>query len=206
MLLGFAPFVCVALACSVNANVGALEALADASGAGFDAGPGADAQGGTTDASPEADATSTPPIDAGCNVTFPQEASFVDVAVTMGVPPSYEGGAITLGTYRLVAMRVFVAGTTGTMQVRETIVVRGGAKAGAIDRLTEARSATGSFTGYPLHGETSTWEAPSGPFFLQTPECPTKAFQRTGRYQATGGTLALFDDADGIERTYERIR
>jgi hypothetical protein len=195
------PF--ASLACTVRANVGALDAVA--ADGGTEASIPHDAR---VDPTPDASTNdaSTPPLDAGCGVTFPQEASFVDVAASAGVPPSYAGGTIVLGTYELVEMRFFAAGVTGTMQVRETIVVRGSPQQGAIDRLTEARNPTGTFAAYPLHGETSTWEAPNASFFFETPECPAKDFNRTGRYEATSQTLTIFDDQDVVERKYRRIR
>jgi len=189
------------LACVTRANVGDLEATPDASS--NDAAPAID--GARSDASSASD-VSTPTIDAGCNVGFPQEGSVVDIAVINGAPPFLNGGGIVLGTYELTAIRVFAGGTTGTARVRETIVVRGGATAGAIDRLTETTSATGSFKNVPLHGETVTWEAPSGPVFFQTNECPKKEPERTGTFEANGTTLRIFDDQSVIEREYRRIR
>lgn len=200
LLLACSPL--AVIACTVSANVGGLDV--DSRDAAEASSPNDASSDAPADAPAEEDVADATAFDAGCGIAFPQEASFVDVAVTTAVPPSYGGGTIAPGTYALVAMRAFMAGTTGTMQVRETMVLRGSAEAGARERLTEARNATGSFKAYPLHGETSTWQAPSGPSFFETPECPTKSFQTTGRYEASGDTLAIFDDVNVIERTYRR--
>lgn len=198
----------VLFACTVRANVGALDpdaAQTPADASTSDVAPG-DAQPDDASTTTDARDSGETGVDAGCGVTFPQEASFVDAAVTVGVPPSYAGGTIALGTYALVGMRFFSSANSGTMQVRETIVVRGAPAAGAIDRLNEARNATGTFEAYPLHGETVTWEAPNASFFLEAPECPQKDFQRTGQYEATPQTLTIFSDRDVVERKYQRIR
>jgi hypothetical protein len=103
-------------------------------------------------------------------------------------------------------MRVYYGGQSGTMEVRETIRIHGSSSAGTIDRLTEARNASGTFQTYPLHGETTTYQTGAGPAFFVTPECPTPSFQSTSEYGVGTDTLTLFDDADGIERVYQRVQ
>lgn len=197
------------MACTVSANVGDLGGggVLDASG---DAPTSSD--GGMTDA-PE----DPPPldggadgdpiaIDAGCGVSFAQRGAFVDVGIVQGPTPSLSGGAIASGLYELTAMRVYFDGSqSGTMQVRETMRVRGSPSAGAFDRLTEARNATGSFQAYPLHGATITFLAGAGPTIFVTPECPKKDFETGARFDAKGDTLTLFDDATWTERVYRKI-
>ena len=206
-LLPFVPFVVVA--CTVSANVGDLGGggVLDAAG---DAPP--DSDGGldaladspvTSDGGADADPA---PIDAGCGVTFGQRGGFVDVGIVMGPTPNLSGGTIVAGLYELTAMRVYFTGAeSGTMQVRETMRVRGSSTAGAFDRLTEAQSATGSFQAYPLHGETHTFQTGAGPGIFVKPECPTEDFETSGRFDAKGDTLTLFDDLEFIERVYRRV-
>ncbi len=196
------------IACTVSANVGDLSATSAESGSdapandgGADAFPPSDAE-----AEDAADGSDAPLLEAGCGVTLAQEASFVDVQVQMTGPPNFVGGTIVPGIYVLTAMNVYFAGTTGTVRVRETMRVRGTSPAGAFDRLTEAQNPSGSFMGYPLHGETSTWRAPNGPIFFQTPECPTKSFEGTGNFTAQGTTLSVFDGQRSVERVYRRLR
>jgi hypothetical protein len=197
------------LACTVSANVGdlggggVLDAADDSSSAN---------DGGTEprlDSSPanDAGADGDPvPLDAGCGVSFPQRGSFIDVGIVQGPTPSLSGGNIVPGLYELTAMRVYFDGSqSGTMRVRETMRVRGSAAAGAFDRLTEARDATGSFQAYPLHGETLTYEKAAGPGIWLTPECPTKDFQTSNRFDMKGDTLILFDDLEFVERVYRRV-
>ena len=208
-LLPFVPF--VAIACTVSANVGDLGGggVLDAAG---DAPPGSD--GGLTDAlaadsavngegGPDADPA---PIDAGCGVTFGHRGGFVDVGIVMGPTPNLTGGTIVAGMYELTALRVYFTGAeSGTMQVRETMRVRGSTTAGAFDRLTEAQNATGSFHAYPLHGETHTFQTGAGPGIFVKPECPTEDFETSGRFDAKGDTLTLFDSFELVERVYRRV-
>lgn len=194
------------LACVVTADVGDLGATPS------DAGPGS-SDGATpigSDAGPPPDAATdatTPPVDAGCGVAFAQEASFVDVQVVQGPTPFFNGGTIVPGTYALTSFRDYYPNRQGTLQVRETMVVRGSSTVGVLERLTEARSASGSFEAYPLHGETTTYDASGNtPGILTTPECPTKGFQGTGTFQSGVDTLSLWDDSAQIERVYRRLR
>jgi hypothetical protein len=196
-------FVVGALACTVGANVGDLDALPSEDGGSTNA-----SEAGTNDAAGQADvSTADVPeaIDAGCGVDFAQQANFVDVGVVQGPTPDLFGGAIAPGIYELTAMRVYFGPSTGTMQVRETIRVRGSATAGAFDVLTEARAATGTFQSYALHGETITWQVGAGPVMFLASECPTVRPEQGGRFDVKGDTLTLFDDMEAIERVYRRI-
>ncbi len=192
------------LGCVVTADVGGLEAPADAGPA--DGAPSPD----PAEASPpplDGGADALPLVDHGCGVTFAQEGAFVDVQVVVGPSPFLRGGTLVPGTYALVSRRDFYPNRQGTMQLRETMVVRGSASAGAFDVLTEARNATGSFKAYALHGETITYDTGGGtPAMFTTEECPQKDFQRTGTFEAGGDTLVLWDDSEQIERTYHRMR
>jgi len=213
--LGLCAFGVVAAACTVSANVGELEALPEGGANSGEAGVLGDAtpspdgslasssDAGAPDGSPD-----PTPIDAGCGVAFAHATTsgFVDIQVINGPPPNANGGTIVLGTYVLITMRSYFAMHTGTMQVRETIRVRGSVTAGAVDTLTEARSATGTFATYPLHGETFTWQRGGAtPAFFITPECPKKDFQKTGTFKSEADTLMIFDDETGFERVYRRV-
>ena len=199
-----------AIACTVSANVGDLGGggIVDAAGdvpESSDAGP----SDGHVDPAPEhdggADADPTP-IDAGCGVAFAQRGSFVDVGIIQGPPPLLNGGTIAAGLYALTAMRVYYDGSqSGTMQVRETLRVRGSTTAGTFDRLTEARNASGSFVAHPLHGETITFQTAAGPTIFVKPECPKPDFETGDRFDVQGDTLILFDESTWTERVYRRV-
>ncbi|MCW5832428.1 MAG: hypothetical protein KIS78_08320 [Labilithrix sp.] len=208
LFLGLLPLIAAwAIACTVGANVGELGASAsDAGEDGSAATDGelvteADASTSIVDAGRDAE----PPIDAGCGVSFGQRGDFVDVGVVMGPPPNLNGGPIAAGLYELTALRVYFGAETGTMQVRETMRVRGSTTAGAFDRLTEARNAVGSFEAYPLRGETHTFEVGAGPTIFVAPECPAPDLEHGTRFDVTGTTFTLFDDVTATERVYRRV-
>ena len=193
-----------AIACTTAANVGDLSRGSAESGA-----PGLDGEApdaSSSDAPPGDPDGAPPPSDAGCGVTFAQEATFIDVQVQNGVPPDHSGGTVVPGTYVLTAMSVYFAGTTGTVRMRETMEVHGGSPSGTLYRLIEAQNASGSFANIALHGERSLYESTNNPAFFVTAECPAKGFQRTGEFTAQGTTLVVYDAAKGIERTYRRLR
>ncbi len=205
------------MACTVTASVGDLDAPASvgdldapAGDAGSDVASVDGNQSDREDTGPSTSDTGTPDapatIDAGCGVIFAQEASFIDIGLVQGPTPNLMGGAVVTGLYELIAMRVYFGPHEGTMQVRETMRVRGSTTAGAFDRLTEARAATGTFVAYPIHGETITWNTGAGPAIFQSPECPVRSFESPHRFGVSGDTLTLFDDQDAIERVYRRIR
>lgn len=180
------------------------DASGDVSSSGDDA-PISSKDAGTENLDASDGEEPAPAADAGCGVTLVQQAKFVDAEVVPGPTPDLKGGAFVPGTYTLVAMRIYGAGESGTMQVRETMRVRGSSTNGAFDRLTEARNATGSFEAYPLHGETITWDVSAGPSYFETTECPKKFGDRSGRFEASNDTLTLFDNIDWIERVYQRL-
>jgi hypothetical protein len=192
-----------AIACTVSSNVGDLSAAVNESGS--EAASDAASSDGALEDSPASNADADLPLDAGCGVGFAQQGTFVDVQVRTGVQPSFAGGTIVPGMYVLTALDIFYSGNTGTMQIRETMRVRGTNPAGTFDLLTEARNPSGSFTGYPLHGETITWNAPNASIFFQTPECPAAMPEGTGNFSAQGESLTVFDAQEGIVRTYRRL-
>jgi len=191
-------------ACTVTSNVGDLARSDAESGV-----PGADGdlpEGSLADtAQPDADGAPSS-IDAGCGVTFPQEATLVDVQVRDGVSPQPTGGQVVAGTYVLTAMEVYFAGTTGTARVRETMEVRGGSPGGTIYRLIEAEQASGSFKNIPRHGETSLYDADVTSTMFITPQCPQKRFQSGNEYSVKPDKLVIYESSNGIERTYQRLR
>jgi hypothetical protein len=205
-------------ACTVSANVGELDP--SASGDGGDAsnnnniidgaGGGDDDHASTpSDGNTNADVTSPITIDAGCGVTFAQaaSASFIDIQIINGAIPDPQGGTIVQGMYALTTMRVYFTGNqSGTMQIKETINIRGSSSDGTFDVLTEAQNPSGSFTAYPLHGETITFSVQGmTPEVLTAHECPTKDQNNQNRFEAQGNTLTLFDDMNQIERIYQRV-
>lgn len=205
----------ISIACTVGANVGDLGGTA-ADGATAEGGTSADAGDAATpggdDGSSSSDGskldTNAPPIDAGCGVTFGHAATaaWIDVQIINGPTPNLSGGTIVQGTYALTAMRVYFGGQTGTMKIRETIRIRGSSSDGTFDVLTEAQNATGTFNGYPLHGETINFTvAGSTPGLFTTPECPKKDFQVNGRFDVKGDVLTWLDDERVIERVYTRV-
>ncbi len=199
------------IACIVRADVGDIDGPdsgapddpEDASATDTTA-PSKDA-GNTSDVDANDAGNLDPIVDAGCGVTFAQQADFIDVQVVQGSTPSLKGGSFTPGIYALVAMRGYGSDKSGTMQVRETMRVRGSATNGAFDRLTEARNATGSFEAYPLHGETIVWDVLGGTSYFETMECPKSFGDKSARFEASEDTLTLFDNADWIERVYQRL-
>ncbi len=191
------------IACTVTSNVGDLPRSAAESG--IPEGGGELPESSTLDAPLDPDGPPSP-VDAGCGVTFAQEATSIDIQVRSGVGPQPMGGAVVAGTYVLTAMEVYFAGTTGTARVRETMEVRGGSPSGTLYRLIEITAASGSFKDAPLHGETSLYEADVTTSIFVTPQCPQKTFQSTGDYSVSGDTLRIYDGPKGIERTYRRLR
>lgn len=209
LLLGFFPL--IVAACTVSANVGDLDAIpsedgTDAASPDAPVAPGAP----VTDAGPDSGRSSPPSFEAGCGVTFVQQGTFFDVEVVHGVSPFLSGGAIVPGTYALVAMRVYDPEATGTMQIAETLRVRGSSSAGTLELLTESRSASGTFRAHPLRGERSTFEAAHAsdvgdPSIFLTPECPTRDFGQFHRFGTNGDELTFFSEEAMIERVYRRI-
>ena len=197
------------IACMVTANVG-TELSAMPAESGSDGPPPAN-DGATPDvaivdgATSDADGTAQPPpVDAGCDVSFAQEATFVNAQALPGVPPSYVGGTIVAGTYVLTAMNAYNVHTAGTVQIRETLRVRGPGLMGAFDRLTEAQNASGPFSASALHGESSTWRTPGASFFFETPQCPAQGLERHGEFTTQGDTLRVIDLDNLVERIYQR--
>jgi hypothetical protein len=192
-------------ACTVAANVGDLGAAAPAETAAEGSASEPADGAAITDATTGGDALA-PPADAGCGVDFAQEGTFVSVRSVIGAPPGYVGGTITAGTYVLTSLSYYAGGVDGTLETRETLVVRGLPPVGAFERLTESRKPTGSLKALPIHGESSTWRTPNAQFLFETPECPTEAFEITGQFTAQGTNLTLYDAENAVERVYRRVR
>ena len=193
------------LACTVAANVGDYPSTLD--GGGTDAPSSAD--GPPTSSSEGGPAmetgTDAPFVDAGCGVGFAQQGAFIDVQSNPGAPPQYTGGTIVAGTYRLTSMTYFTF-KSGTVQRRETLVVRGASPNGAFERLIEQQKPTGDYETIAAHGETSTFMSPtgSGGALFENPECPMIE-ALTGQYTSSGTTLTLYDGGESFERVYQRI-
>lgn len=193
------------IGCMVTANVGADMSATLVESGSNEAANDADSDGATVDgAMSDADGT-PPPVDAGCDVNFPQEATFVNAQTHPGIPPNYVGGAIVAGTYALTAMNAYTVATAGTVQIRETLRVRGPGLTGAFDRLTEAQNPSGPFSASALHGESSSWRTPSGSFLFETPQCPAQGLERGRQFTAQGDTLSVLDLDSLVERIYQRL-
>ena len=192
------------IACTVTSNVGDLPRTGAESG--IPEGGSDDAlEGSVLDAPLDGDGPPVTPVDAGCGVTFAQEATAIDIQVRVGVEPDQSGGDVLAGTYVLTAMDAY-HGDTGSARVRETMEVRGASPSGTLYRLIEITAASGTFVNVPLHGETSLYTAEITTAFQVTPQCPKKGFAGGGRYTASGDTLVIYESTPGIVRTYHRVR
>jgi hypothetical protein len=188
-------------ACAVDTNVGA-RAAAPSDGAPSDAPEGGDGRAPTPEDPDGAatDASSNP----GCGISFPQEGDWIEAEIVEEVSSFGSGGTIAPGTYVLTTLRSYLGGPRGTQEIRETIVLRGSPTIGTMERLTEARNASGQLTAHAPRGETLTWEAAPGPaaFFRDT-TCPESSLG-TGSYDADATTLTLYESA--VVRIYARVR
>lgn len=197
-----------AFACTVRANVGDLDRPTNDGGVESsepDGNASRDASDERSEAARDASEPEATVIDGGCGVVLPQQGKFFDIQLeTHAQPPFPKGGTLTPGVYELTAQRYYYSGDTGTMAVRETMRVRGSSSAGTLERLIEAKNASGTFEAYPLHGETSTFVIHGQTIFI-TPECPSEDLERSLTFGVTGDSLTLFDSSTFEERVYRRI-
>lgn len=205
VLLPFLAAIGAAWSCSVDAAVGRLSEASDGGGdaSTTETGPA------TGDADPDGhggDDASPLPIEAGCGITLVQEGTWVGIEVDNGPPPQGAGGSVTIGTYKLSALRAH-GGAPGTDEERETLVITGSSNVGTIAGIDEARNTTSPFESHGPLGSTRSWrtDSPTHAIFLDG-KCPTMEVNG-GEYTATPTTLLLIQSGSPpLDREYTLVR